>query len=59
MEWDPGRSTVKWLKIVVEQMEKYGMSWSMWDLMGSNMGIYDEKNREWIKHRKDAIVSPD
>jgi endoglucanase len=52
-------STVKWLKIVVEQMEKYGMSWSMWDLMGSNMGIYDEKNREWIKHRKDAIVSPD
>jgi len=31
----------------------------MWDLMGSNMGIYDEKNREWIKHRKDAILPPD
>ncbi len=52
-------STVKWLKFVVEQIEKYGMSWSMWDLMGSNMGIYDEKNRSWIKHRQDAIMPPD
>lgn len=52
-------STVNWLKTVVEQMENYGMSWSMWDLMGSGMGIYDEKNRDWIKHRKDAILSPD
>lgn len=51
-------SAVKWLKFVVEQMGKYNMSWSMWNLMGSNMGIYDEKNRSWIKHRKDAILPP-
>ena len=51
-------SAVKWLKFVVEQMEEYHMSWSMWDLMGSGMGVYDEENRTWIMPRKNAILPP-
>ncbi|MBS0000067.1 MAG: glycoside hydrolase family 5 protein [Cyclobacteriaceae bacterium] len=51
-------SAVKWLTFVVEQMKKHGMSWSMWDLMGSNMGVFDQENRRWINHRKDAILPP-
>ena len=51
-------SAIKWLKFVVGQMEKFGMSWSMWNLMGSNMGAFDEENKTWIKTRKDAILPP-
>jgi endoglucanase len=51
-------SAVRWLKFVVEQMEKHGMSWSMWNLMGSNMGVFDQESRTWIQHRKDAILPP-
>ena len=49
-------SAVRWLAFVREQMEESGMSWSMWDLMNSGMGIYDEVNRRWIKERKDAVL---
>jgi endoglucanase len=49
-------SAVKWLSFVVQQMEKHGMSWSMWNLMGSNMGAFDEENKTWDKARKDAIL---
>ncbi len=49
-------SAVRWLGFVREQMEKSGMSWSMWDLMGSGMGIFDEVNRAWIPERKDAVL---
>ena len=51
-------SAVRWLAFVREQMEKGGMSWSMWDMMGSGMGIYDENKREWIQPRKDALLPP-
>jgi hypothetical protein len=37
-------------------MEKHGMSWSMWNMMGSNMGVYDEKKKDWIKPRLDAVL---
>jgi len=47
-----------WLKFVVEQMEHHGMSWSMWNLMGSNMGAYDQQSDAWIQHRKNAILPP-
>ena len=39
-----------------EQMEKSGMSWSMWDMMGSGMGIYDEDKKERIQPQKDALL---
>ena len=49
-------STVKWLHFVVSQAESHGISWSMWDLMGSGMGVYDEKKETWIVPRKNAIL---
>jgi endoglucanase len=49
-------SAAKWLSFVVKQMEKNKMSWSMWDLMGPHMGIFDDKNRTWIEYRKNAIM---
>lgn len=49
-------STVRWLSFVVEQMEKHDMSWSMWDLMGPHMGIFDDVTRTWIEHRKEAVL---
>ncbi len=52
------QSAEKWLGFVVSQMEKHGMSWAMWDLMGSHMGAFDEEKREWIEYRKNAILPP-
>ena len=49
-------SAAKWLHFVVSEAESHRMSWSMWDLMGSGMGIYDEKNETWIISRKNAIL---
>lgn len=49
-------SAVKWLRNVVSQAESHGISWSMWDLMGSGMGIYDDKKETWIIPRKKAIL---
>ncbi len=49
-------STVKWLHYVVSQALSHGISWSMWDLMGSGMGIYDDEKETWINPRKNAIL---
>ena len=49
-------SAVKWLHTVVSQAEAHNMSWAMWDLMGSGMGIYDDEKEAWIQPRKDAIL---
>lgn len=49
-------SAVNWLNFVVSQAEKHNMSWSMWDLMGSGMGIYDDERETWIVPRKNAIL---
>lgn len=51
-------SAVRWLAFVREQIEKGSMSWSMWDLMRSGMGIYDEVKKEWIPERKNAVLPP-
>ncbi len=51
-------SAVKWLHFVVSQAESHGISWSMWDLMGSGMGIYDDEKESWIIERKNAILPP-
>ena len=51
-------SAFRWLTFVVEQMEKHGMSWSMWDLMGSHMGAFDPERRTWNLGRKNAILPP-
>ncbi len=50
-------SAVDWLHFVVSQAEKNGISWSMWDLMGSGMGIYDDEKGTWIIPRKKAILN--
>ena len=50
---------IEWFRFVREQMEEAGMSWSMWNLMGSGMGIYDEKNKDWIEPRKKAVMLED
>ena len=47
---------VRWFRCVREQIEKCGMSWSMWNFMGSGMGIYDEEKKTWIEPRKDAVL---
>lgn len=49
-------SAARWLRSVREQMEQYNMSWSMWNLMGSNFGMYDEEKKEWIEIRKNAVM---
>ncbi len=49
-------SAARWLRSAREQMEKYNMSWSMWNLMGSNFGMYDEEKKEWIMSRKKAVM---
>jgi endoglucanase len=49
-------SAARWLRSAREQMEKYNMSWSMWNMMGSNFGMYDEEKKEWIKPRKKAVM---
>jgi len=49
-------SAVRWLRSAREQMEKHGMSWSMWNMMGSNMGIYDEEKETWIIPRMNAVL---
>jgi endoglucanase len=49
-------SAARWLRSAREQMEKYEMSWSMWNMMGSNFGMYDEKKKEWIEPRKNAVL---
>ena len=51
-------SAVKWLHYVVSQAENNKISWSMWDLMGSGMGIYDDERKTWIVDRKNAIIFP-
>lgn len=49
-------SAARWLRSAREQMEKYNMSWSMWNMMGSNFGMYDEEKKEWITIRKNAVL---
>jgi endoglucanase len=49
-------SAVQWLRFVREQMEKNNMSWAMWNMMGSNFGMYDEEKKEWIEPRKNAVL---
>ena len=49
-------SAARWLRSAREQMKKYDMSWSMWNLMGSNFGMYDEDKKEWIISRKKAVM---
>ena len=49
-------SAVRWLRSAREQMEKYNMSWSLWNMMGSNFGMYDEEKKEWIIPRKNAVM---
>ena len=49
-------SAVQWLRFVRKQMEKNNMSWAMWNMMGSNFGMYDEEKKEWIEPRKDAVL---
>jgi len=49
-------SAVQWLRFVREQMEKHNMSWAMWNYMGSNFGMYDEKKKEFIEPRKKAVL---
>lgn len=49
-------SAVRWLRFVREQMERHDMSWSMWHMMGSNFGMYDEINKTWIEPRKKAVL---
>jgi len=49
-------SAARWLRSAREQMEKYNMSWSMWNMMGSNFGMYDEEKKEWITIRKSAVL---
>ena len=52
---DP-ESAARWLRAAREQMEKHGMSWSMWNMMGSNFGMYDEENKTWITPRFNAVL---
>jgi len=49
-------SAVQWLRFVREQMEKNNMSWAMWNMMGSNFGMYYEEKKEWIEPRKNAVL---
>jgi endoglucanase len=49
-------SAARWLRSAREQMEKHGMSWSMWNMMGSNFGMYDEVNKTWITPRFNAVL---
>jgi len=49
-------SAVRWLRSAREQMEKHNMSWSLWNMMGSNFGMYDEEKKEWIEERKNAVM---
>jgi endoglucanase len=49
-------SAARWLRSAREQMEKHGMSWSLWNMMGSNFGMYDVEKKTWITSRKEAIM---
>jgi len=49
-------SAARWLRTAREQMEKHAMSWSLWNMMGSNFGMFDEEKKEWITPRKNAIL---
>lgn len=49
-------SAARWLRSAREQMERHQMSWAMWDMMGSNFGMYDKDKKEWIENRKKAVL---
>ena len=51
-------SRVQWLRFVREQAEQNGISWAIWDLMGTSFGIYDESKRHWVEPLKDALLPP-
>ena len=50
------QSRVQWLTFVIQQAEKNNISWALWDLMGTNFGIWDESKKRWIGPLKDAIL---
>ena len=51
-------SRVQWLTYVVQQMDVNHWSWSIWDLMDPDFGIYDPSQKSWIGPLKDAILPP-
>ena len=51
-------SRVKWLSAVVQQAEANHIAWSIWDLMGSEFGVYNDSTKAWIEPLKNAIFPP-
>jgi endoglucanase len=53
----PYDSRVRWTRLVRDEAEKRGITWSYWE-MASGFGIWDPNARVWRTQLRDALVGP-
>ncbi|MGL4232837.1 MAG: cellulase family glycosylhydrolase [Casimicrobium sp.] len=53
----PLDSRVRWTRLMRDEAEKRGITWSYWE-MASGFGIWDPNARAWRTQLRDALVGP-
>jgi len=51
-------SRICWTRFIRETAEENGITWALWDLMGTGFGVYDKSARRWNRPLLEALIPP-
>ena len=52
-------SRICWTRFIRETAEENGISWALWDTMGTSFGVYDKSTHTWNRPLLEALIPPE